>query len=378
MLWETHDEKGQGLSPNIRKDSKDNTENENPTEDLKRISFLEEENLRLKGQVRALAGRVTELEKELALRDSIPSPSPFNAVLNTKPTITASNPLGDKSYSVPANSKLLSRKSITSNGPLSEVAASDSPTKESMITKNSSLSLNTSLPPYAANESTGNNVNSVISSFKPIPASSSNTMNTIMGTRVSVTSSSATTHATESSTNTGSVSPLTEVTEGFIRRGAQRVTQPVNTLSNISGNVSMCTSEQEHNTFSNNDLHSETASEDSGVLVPVDRVFSTSSLGTKDGSVGVEMEMSGLNLISSFDSVSKQTPAPSQHPTIPVSPSANTASVPVPHFQATLTAAQPVAGEKSISKSAESVGPVSKPTELAALDGDEEDDDGWS
>lgn len=378
MLWETHDEKGQGLTPNIRKDSKDNTENENPTEDLKRIGFLEEDNLRLKGQVRALAGRVTELEKELALRDSIPSPSPFNAVLNAKPTITASNPLGDKIYSVPANSKLLCRKTITTNGPLSEGAALDSPTKESTMSKSTSLSLNTSLPPYATNESAGNNMNSVISSFKPIAASSSNTMNTIMGTRVSVTSSSATTHATESSTNTGSVSPLTEVTEGFIRRGAQRVTQPVNTLSNISGNVSMCTSEQEHNTFSNNDLHSETASEDSGVLVPVDRVFSTSSLGTKDGSVGAEMEMSGLNLISSFDSVSKQTLTPSQHSIIPVSPSANTAAVSVPHVQATLAAVQSVAAEKSVSKSVESVESASKTTDLAALDGDEEDDDGWS
>lgn len=390
LTWETHDEKGQTLSPNIRKDSKDNAEIELLKEDDSRINVLEEENLRLKGQVKALAVRVTELEKELALRDSIPSPSPFDTVLKTKQTVTASNLAGDRSNSVPANSKALSKKSFSLNGGASEGATLDSPSKGSIMTKCSQLSLNTSFQPNQSSDNTGNNASSTMSSFKPITGSSSNTMNTIMGTRVSAISSSATTHATESSTNTGSVSPLTEVTEGFIRRGAQRITQPVNTLSNISSNVSGCTSEQEHNTFNNNnDLQSETASEDSGVLVPVDRAVSTSSLRTKDSSVDIEMEMSSLNLISSFDSVVKQTLAPSQHQILSAPQPLQTAPLSLSNFQpapisvqstvpTVATVAVAIAVERIASKTGESVKASTDLKELAALDGDEEDDDGWS
>ena len=402
------------------KDSKDendenNQNNENDGNDgnvrgsVNRLHYLEDENIRLKSQVKALACRVTELEKELLSRDNIPSPSPFNTILNIKTTDINKDNINNLnneidpllSRSVPMNSKHLSRITTTNNNnDVLEIIRTESISAPVTVMKEKELSglSGLILPTQCTAEgqsSVQGGVQVNMTSFKPIILSSSNTMNTLMGTRVSNISSTATTLATET-TNAGSVSPLTEVTDGFIRR-AQRASQSINTLSNInmSSNVSICTSEQEH-------MNSETASEDSGVLVSTSRIDGPSSMRIKENNIitiPVEMEMSSLNslnLITSFNNVvseqqtqsTTQTAIQSQSsiqnqisPSTATSTATSTSILPnnipnnnssevIPTIPTTIPTIQ-AAQNQSVQNN-------KKVIELAALDGDEEDDDGWS
>ena len=398
------------------KDSKDENDgndgndgtNGNVRGGVNRLHYLEDENIRLKSQVKALACRVTELEKELLSRDNIPSPSPFNTILNIKTTDINKDNINNLnneidpllSRSVPMNSKHLSRITTTNNNnDVLEIIRTESISAPVTVMKEKELSgLSWLILPTQCTEgqsSVQGGVQVNMTSFKPIILSSSNTMNTLMGTRVSNISSTATTLATET-TNAGSVSPLTEVTDGFIRR-AQRASQSINTLSNInmSSNVSICTSEQEH-------MNSETASEDSGVLVSTSRIDGPSSMRIKENNIitiPVEMEMSSLNslnLITSFNNVvseqqtqsTTQTAIQSQSsiqnqisPSTATSTATSTSILPnnipnnnssevIPTIPTTIPTIQ-AAQNQSVQNN-------KKVIELAALDGDEEDDDGWS
>jgi hypothetical protein len=341
LLWETHEnEKGDkedtktpGLSPISRKDVPDGEEGKSkPLRD--KIALLETENTRLKGQVKTLAGRVTELEKELLQK--VQSPSNSDPLLSTdtvKPTHSDQSKSEVKPAAQPTPN--ISRRAATSA--VVEISSIDNvaPAAERSTRRT------VALEPLSV----------------PIPASGS-TITTQVGTRLSAVSTSGTTLATESSINTGSVSPLTEVTEAFIRR-AQRASQSANTntLTNInsSANVSICTSEQEQSTLylNNNDLYSETASEDSGVLVVPEKVtVAVPTSARKEAGEAGGMEMSSMNLISSFDN------AVSDPPTLPAA----------------------VIVEKSVKEDTvkSPAKPIKAAVELAALDGDEEEDDGWS
>lgn len=363
LLWETHDnEKGDkedtktsGISPISKKEVHDGEDGKsNLLRD--KIALLETENTRLKGQVKTLAGRVTELEKELLQKVQGPS------ISNSDPLLSAdkAKPMpSDQSKSevkpaAPASS--ISRRAATTA--VVDTSSNDNvaPATERLTMRRAvgleplSVPASSSTSSFAAGEGGG-------SSFKPIAASGS-TITTQVGTRLSAVSTSGTTLATESSINTGSVSPLTEVTEAFIRR-AQRASQSANTntLTNInsSANVSICTSEQEQSTLylNNNDLYSETASEDSGVLVVPEKVtVAVPTSARKEAGEAGGMEMSSMNLISSFDN------AVSDPPVLPAA----------------------VTVEKSIKEDnmKSPAKPIKATVELAALDGDEEEDDGWS
>jgi hypothetical protein len=361
LLWETHEnEKGDkedtktpGLSPISRKDVPDGEEGKSkPLRD--KIALLETENTRLKGQVKTLAGRVTELEKELLQK--VQSPSNSDPLLSTdtvKPTHSDQSKSEVKPAAQPTPN--ISRRAATSAvveiSSIDNVApAAERSTRRTVALEPLSVPVSSSTSTFAAGEGGS-------SSFKPIPASGS-TITTQVGTRLSAVSTSGTTLATESSINTGSVSPLTEVTEAFIRR-AQRASQSANTntLTNInsSANVSICTSEQEQSTLylNNNDLYSETASEDSGVLVVPEKVtVAVPTSARKEAGEAGGMEMSSMNLISSFDN------AVSDPPTLPAA----------------------VIVEKSVKEDTvkSPAKPIKAAVELAALDGDEEEDDGWS
>jgi hypothetical protein len=361
LLWETENEKGDkedtktsGVSPTTRKDVHEGDDGKSKI--LRdRIALLETENTRLKGQVKTLAGRVTELEKELFQKVQSSAHSNSDPLLSTdtaKPTNSdqSKSEVKPAAQPVPSISRRAATSAVVDTSSVDNVA----PAAERLSMRRSvglePLSVPASASSFAAGEGGS-------SSFKPIPASGS-TITTQVGTRLSAVSTSGTTIATESSINTGSVSPLTEVTEAFIRR-AQRASQSANTnaLTNInsSANVSICTSEQEQSTLylNNNDLYSETASEDSGVLVVPEKVTVTvPTSARKEGGDAGGMEMSSMNLISSFDNAVTDPPILSA----------------------------PVVVEKSVKE--DNVKSPSKPVkaavELAALDGDEEEDDGWS
>lgn len=364
LLWETHDnEKGDkedtktsGISPISRKEVHDGEDGKSKLLRDK-IALLETENTRLKGQVKTLAGRVTELEKELLHKVQGPSISNSDPLLSTdkaKPTPSDLSKSEVKTTAQPASS--ISRRAATSA--VVDTSSNDNvaPATERLTMRRAvgleplSVPASSSTSSFAAGEGGG-------SSFKPIAASGS-TITTQVGTRLSAVSTSGTTLATESSINTGSVSPLTEVTEAFIRR-AQRASQSANTntLTNInsSANVSICTSEQEQSTLylNNNDLYSETASEDSGVLVVPEKVtVAIPTSARKEAGEAGGMEMSSMNLISSFDNAVGDPPVLSVAVTV----------------------------EKSIKEDnmKSPAKPIKAAVELAALDGDEEEDDGWS
>jgi hypothetical protein len=363
LLWETENEKGDkedtktsGVSPTTRKDIHEGDDGKSKILRDK-ITLLETENTRLKGQVKTLAGRVTELEKEVLQK--VQSTSQFNSdpLLSTntaKPTNTDLSKSEVKPAAQPVPS--ISRRAATSAVVDASSVDNMAPAAERLLMRRAvgleplSVPASSTASSFAAGEGGS-------SSFKPIPASGS-TITTQVGTRLSAVSASGTTIATESSINTGSVSPLTEVTEAFIRR-AQRASQSANTntLTNInsSANVSICTSEQEQSTLylNNNDLYSETASEDSGVLVVPEKVtVAVLTSSRKEAGDAGGMEMSSMNLISNFDNAVTD-------------PSVLSAAVVVE---------KPVK-EDNVKSPAK---PVKAAVELAALDGDEEEDDGWS
>lgn len=366
LLWETHEnEKGEkedsktsGLSPTIRKDMHDGDDGKSKILRDK-ITLLETENTRLKGQVKTLAGRVTELEKELLQK----VPNPLNST--SDPLLSADTAKPTRSDQPKSEVKPAAQLVANVSRRVATAAAVDSSSVDNVAPPVERHSLRRAVGleplsvPVSSSASSLGAADNGSSSFKPIPASGS-TITTQVGTRLSIVSTSGTTLATESSINTGSVSPLTEVTEAFIRR-AQRASQSANTntnsntLTNInsSANVSICTSEQEQSTLyqNNNDLYSETASEDSGVLVVPEKAAVPTSARKESGESG-GMEMSSMNLISSFDNAVNE---------VSVTPAA--------------VAVEKVAKEdntKSPSK------PTKAAVELAALDCDEEEDDGWS
>ena len=367
LLWETHDnEKGDkeegkaaGLSPIARKDTNDSEEGKSKLLRDK-ITALEAENLRLKGQVKTLAVRVSELEKEILRRDQIPSPSPFNQTLAAK--VSPTTPIDESK----ASSRPVAQSAPHFVGRATEGSAVDSINSNVTAASNTERSARRAIAqellvaPSSSSNSPLAPADSASSSFKPIPASGS-TVNTHMGTtRLSLVSSSLTTLATESSINTGSVSPLTEVTEAFIRR-AQKASLSASALTNINSSANASISSSEHGQSAsyqnNNDLHSETASEDSGVMVVPEKATSTAGSAKKGSEECGGMEMSSMNLISSFD---KAVVEPLNRPIAPL-------------------ATGPVAKDKV----EEVVGKLpakvaAAPGELAALDDDDDENDGWS
>ena len=366
LLWETHDtEKGEkedgkaaGLSPVARKETNENEEGKSkPLRD--KIAALEAENLRLKGQVKTLAVRVSELEKEILLRDNIPSPSPFNQTLAVK--VSPTTPINESK----ATGNHVSQSAPHFAGRSTEGSAVES-VNTNVATSITDRSARRAIAQelLAAPSSSSNSplapADSASNSFKPITASGS-TVNTHMGaTRLSLVSSSLTTLATESSINTGSVSPLTEVTEAFIRR-AQKASLSASALTNINSSANASISSSEHGQSAsyqnNNDLHSETASEDSGVMVVPEKATSHAGSAKKGAEESAGMEMSSLNLISSFDNAVVE---PALRPAVP---------------PATASAAKEKVEEvaKVPGKAAAAVA-----EELAALDDDDDENDGWS
>ena len=348
LLWETNDTekaekddaKGTGCTDN---DNAAANNESSATKLLSKIASLETENMRLKGQVKILAGRVTELEKELTRQEQTHLTSSTTKVPSETATMDNNSKVEIKEQSLPTDktSHQPTGGSTTDSAEQSAaVVAAERSVRRSVVLEPLAVPYPSSTSPFAAD--------STSSPFKPITTTSSgSTSVTLMGTRQSIVSNSATTLATESSMNTGSVSPLTEVTEAFIRR-AQRASQTA-TLSNIntSANVSICTSEQEQSSsyMNNNDLQSETASEDSGVLVVPEK----GSAAVKGPAEAVTMEMSSLNFTNTVDNVHSETVPPS------------------------------VAIEDIVTEGKGSVKVDNKsPAQLAALDGDEEEDDGWS
>jgi hypothetical protein len=320
------------LSPVARKETNESEEGKSkPLRD--KIAALEAENLRLKGQVKTLAGRVSELEKEILLRDNIPSPSPFNQTLAVK--VSPTTPIDESK----ATARLVPQSAPHCAGRSSEGSAVES-VNTNVATSITDRSARRAIAQelLAAPSSSSNSplapADSASNSFKPITASGS-TVNTHMGaTRLSLVSSSLTTLATESSINTGSVSPLTEVTEAF-----------------ISSEHGQSASYQ-----NNNDLHSETASEDSGVMVVPEKATSHAGSAKKGAEESAGMEMSSLNLISSFDNAV-------------VEPALRPAAAP-----ATASAAKEKVEE--VAKLPGKAAAVAE--ELAALDDDDDENDGWS
>ena len=346
LLWETNDAekadkddaKGAGCPDNNNAAANDQLS----TAKLhSKIASLETENMRLKGQVKTLAGRVTELEKELTRQEQTHVPSSTTSV-PPKISATGNNSKVEiKEQSQPTDGTSLKTTGGSTNDSADQSAvavAPDRSVRRSVLLEPLAVPHASSTSPFAADCAN--------SPFKPITSSGSTSV-TLMGTRQSVVSNSATTLATESSINTGSVSPLTEVTEAFIRR-AQRASQTA-TLSNIntSANVSICTSEQEQSSsyMNNNDFQSETASEDSGVLVVPEKGSTGAVKGVTES---VSMEMSPLNANTADNLVSEG-----------VVPSAAVENI-------------ATEGPGSIKVDTKS------PAQLAALDGDEEEDDGWS
>ena len=199
LLWETHDnEKGDkeegkaaGLSPIARKDTNDSEEGKSKLLRDK-ITALEAENLRLKGQVKTLAVRVSELEKEILRRDQIPSPSPFNQTLAAK--VSPTTPIDESK----ASSRPVAQSAPHFVGRATEGSAVDSINSNVTAASNTERSARRAIAQelLVAPSSSSNYplapADSASSSFKPIPASGS-TVNTHMGTtRLSLVSSSLT------------------------------------------------------------------------------------------------------------------------------------------------------------------------------------------